>query len=343
VNRDTNELYRLIPIPYQEGNEMIKLVPVANHVAINLHKETFVPVTSQDCIHFDSMTLICPLQGPIYQLKADENLCVTDQITNKCKIDTSTCTNVWSEIGVKNTYLFFCCNQCKIKIICDQAITAEHLHGAGILNIKKNCIIKSDTFTIFSQHTPSSDVTIHAEVPTFEIPYINNVLNISRPKISDENKLEEYKGNQNFIKNIEQQIQQIKSENVLIDQVSYHDVHHYVAIYVVAAVLLILVVLFIRHYVISRRNRKRGASPQHLGPEAVSTQARKLPPPPTGSTNPTMSIGSSMQNQTRTFPAQTPREGDQHQESRRDQETRRASLYATIRPASKFLGFTRVR
>lgn len=88
VSRDNFELYHLLPIPQQIENKMISLVPVSNYVAVNMQKDSYVPITERElhnCIEFDKDSHLCPLKQPIHQMKIDEQLCVKSQLSNQCQ------------------------------------------------------------------------------------------------------------------------------------------------------------------------------------------------------------------------------------------------------------------
>lgn len=241
---------------------MISFVPVSNYVAVNMQKDSYVPITERElhnCIEFDKDSHLCPLKQPIHQMKIDEQLCVKSQLSNQCQTTTSSCMDSWIELNNINTYLYFCCGQCSVRIICEHQITAEQLHKSGIMTINNECIIKSDTFTIYAHKTQSNTLRREADVIKIKIPPINNIINLSIPTSTVENQ-SLYSDHQKYFDEIDRQIQQLKdsaSADVLTERISYHDVHHYVVIYLVlsAAVVVGIAVL------VWRRRRARAAQP----------------------------------------------------------------------------------
>lgn len=126
------------------------------------------------------------------------------------------------------------------------------------MTISGDCVIKGTTFTIYPHKQRSNILNKRDDIVKIIIPPINNVINITIPvsAISDqmlsENETTNY---QNDLEAISKQIEEMKasaSEGVLSDRISYHDVHHYVAIYLVligGGVVLL--------FIIARRLRER--------------------------------------------------------------------------------------
>ncbi|KOB71914.1 Iris-A [Operophtera brumata] len=267
VSRDNFELYHLIPIPQQIENRMISLVPISNYVAVNMQKDSYVTITERDlhnCIEFDNDSHLCSLKQPIYQMKLDEHLCVKSQLSNQCQTMTSSCIDSWVELNTINTYLYFCCGQCSVRIICEHQITAEQLHKSGIMTINEECIIKSNALTIYAHKTQSNTLKREADVIKIEIPPINNIINLSIPTSVENKSL--YSDQQEYFEEIDRQIKQLKdsaSADVLTERLSYHDVHHYVVIYLVlfAGVVIGIAVLVWR--------RRRAPAPLPGAPAAA--------------------------------------------------------------------------
>ncbi|VVD01233.1 unnamed protein product [Leptidea sinapis] len=163
---------------------MIQLVPILSYVAINIQKDSYVPMPKRDrqaCVKYDTDTYTCPLKEHIYQMRSDENLCLRNQLTNQCETTNTICRNSWTELSNLNTYLFFCCGQCTIRIICESHVTAEQLMMAGIITLSDDCIIKGDSFTLFPHRKLSNIVHQSADVLKIDIPPINDIMNISIP------------------------------------------------------------------------------------------------------------------------------------------------------------------
>ncbi|KAL0852124.1 hypothetical protein ABMA28_000361 [Loxostege sticticalis] len=69
VSRDNFDMYRLIAVPQQTQEDMVHLTPVAEYLAINIKKDSYIPLSEEEvhrCIQYDAETHLCPLQKPIY-------------------------------------------------------------------------------------------------------------------------------------------------------------------------------------------------------------------------------------------------------------------------------------
>lgn len=141
------------------------------------------------------------------------------------------------------------------------------LHKSGIISIDEGCIIKSEAITIFAHKTLANTLRKEADVLKIEIPQINSIFNISTPLSSVLNQ-SDYSNHQEYFDEIDRQLRQLKAsatEGVLTDRVSYHDVHHYVAIYLVLfAVVVGVAVLLWRRW----RARAQPGTPAAAPPPA---------------------------------------------------------------------------
>lgn len=247
VSRDSYDVYSTIPVPQQEGALMSSLTPIAQNIAINLQKDAYLPMNEneiRDCIQYDSHNYLCNLQRPIYHMKSEKDLCIKDQTNNECKVNSITCKDSWTGLRDMNTYLFFCCNQCTLKIICQNQLTIEQVSKAGIITLGNDCLIKSDQFTIYSHKLHMSEVELKSNVLVPKIAPINHILNISVP-LSIIPLAYNISEHQKYLKDIGDQIKQMKAEKVLTDRISYHDVHHYVLIYIVVGVAIIVTTVYV--------------------------------------------------------------------------------------------------
>lgn len=238
VSRDLFDIYKIIPIPKEIDNYMVTLLPIASHVAINLQKDLYVPMSDQihqACMSYDIDIHLCPLQSPLYQFKSEQSLCVMDVYKKSCKTLIIPCEHTWSQLHKTNTYLFTCCGECPVRIICDHQITAERLRHSGVIALGDSCVIKGDLFSITSHKQFSNNINIKPDIMTPEIPPINQIINIAIPNTTIEigdNGLDK------DLKVIEDQIKDMKSEPGVADVISYHDIHHYAAIYVFMGIVV---------------------------------------------------------------------------------------------------------
>ncbi|KAJ8720880.1 hypothetical protein PYW08_006345 [Mythimna loreyi] len=247
VSRDSYDIYRIITIPQQVGNNMISIMPIANLLAINIQKDSYIPMTENDvqtCMFYDLETYICPLKGPIHQMRSDETLCMKDQLSSRCSTASTICTNRWIQLNKLNTYLYFCCGPCSIRIICEYQVTAEQLTKAGVITLGDGCVIKGDTYTVYSHKKLTNVLNTTADVLKIEIPPINNIINLSIPiEAIDEQSDHTHIVTQDQVRKVNVMLSHMKDEssidNDLEDGFSYHDVHHYTVIYLLVFALCV--------------------------------------------------------------------------------------------------------
>lgn len=253
IGRETYEILKLIPIPKLQANKAIRIVPVSDYVAMNLKKDTFILMSELDvraCIAL-SETYYCHSQNPEYQMKSDTNFC--EMNAKECKTTVSLCKDKWQDSYSINTYIYFCCETCQVRAMCEDQVTAHQLTSTGLINIGHGCIIKTDTFTIYPHKPHASEVRLSPNLYTPTIAPINHIINLTIPK----SELILNKSHLDVAQEasiIQDRIQDLKQQEVLPENVTYHDVHHYVMIYVVLTLIIIIGgTLMIRH-VRGRRN-----------------------------------------------------------------------------------------
>lgn len=285
VTRDFYDIYKLIPIPQQIQESMVTIEPIADRIAINLQKDAYLPMTENElqmCTPDNLVTLMCPLQRPIYHLKSDDNLCVKNKETNQCETKQTTCTDMWIELYKINTYLYFCCGQRTIRIICEHQVTAERVSKAGIITLGEGCVIKGETFTIYSHTQRANYLRVQPDVIKVDIPPINYIFNITIPVIGTnktaDDELSTFKTELN---QIDKQIEKMKSEGDGIDPITSHDVHQYALLYILLGTTLCVGGLFLW-----RRARARcsvtlpSASDNNRQPSVPAIQLVELPAVP---------------------------------------------------------------
>ncbi|CAH2097237.1 unnamed protein product [Euphydryas editha] len=249
VSRDIYEIYKIIPIPRKVNNNMVTLVPVSNYIAINVRKDSFMTMSSldlQECKQFDTKTQLCPINNLIQHMQNENSLCLKDD-QKSCKTKLEPCQDSWTRLYELNTFIFFLCKSRTINAICEDQITSGQLIDSGIIVLKADCLIKGGEFTIFTQKRLFNELTIAPDLEKIVIPPINRILNPTLPSIilGSEN----ISGHEKELDNLKNQINKIKADAPLINEISHHDVHHYVVIYLlVSAVGAAAVAFGVRRY-----------------------------------------------------------------------------------------------
>ncbi|CAB3261068.1 unnamed protein product [Arctia plantaginis] len=223
VSRDNYEVYKLIPIPKKVRTSMVTLLSVSDYAAINLRKDLFIPLSHieiTECVYLDMTTQLCPFQKPISHIKAHERLCSIKQETQLCKTRSEACQDSWVQLHNLNTYLFFCCEPRTLRLICEDQISTIQLNNRGLMKLGNDCVLK---------------------VP---LPEPETILS----------------GHEKELQDIGTKVNQLKSETGLVSQVSQHDIHHYVAIYLLVGVCGVTAVAYGVRQWRSRGNRHPGVA-----------------------------------------------------------------------------------
>lgn len=268
--RDIFELHHVHSVPVQVGNRMRSVVPISDHLAVSLKKDVYVPLSGSEvetCIYHQQLYL-CHVHKPFYNMKFEENLCVRDN-KNKCETIETECKNRWINLHTLNTYLYFCCNDCSLRLLCEHHVSTVKLNRAGVGTLGQDCIMKSDDLSIYANNPRSSSINISSDIVWPEAAGINHIINITVPL----DKVDEVATiNNTQLVEIGKQIDHLKSEMVLSDRVSSHDIHHYTAIYVV--IMLACAACIAAACRRLRRGRSgRGAAPSPAAPAAAGVAA----------------------------------------------------------------------
>lgn len=283
VSRDSYELYKTIPIPHQVQDKMISIVPVSTYIGMNLQKDSYLPITTEDiehCLVHESDTYMCYLQKPIYHMRNDNDLCKTNSINKQeCKTIKGTCQNKWMNLNKINTYFYFCCGDCYLRTLCAGAqVTRHRLARANIVSISENCIIKTDNFTVYGHSQFENNLNARDNIDKLVIPSINQVFNITMkpPQIDIYNSTDLFYSNETnaALEALRDQISKLKSSEHLSDGISYHDVHHYAITYILVGGLAVTGMILVCRHV--RRRRQHATLPTL----PLSAAPGPLPPAP---------------------------------------------------------------
>lgn len=257
VTRDIFELHKIIAIPRHSGTGMLSIIPISDYLAINLQKDIFIPMEQDDmqrCLYFSS-TYQCNLQTTFFHLKPDSKLCLIDSSSYQCQTRLSICEHKWFKLHEPNTFLFSCCKQCVLRLICDDQVTVEQLKGSGIIHLKSDCLIKEKDFTAYSEKEAIRTIAIEPNLYNPQLAPINHLLNISLKIYGNETSSATIHRN---LEKLGQQINQLKSVELPQDSsLVYHHVHHYVISYVLLTAGVVVAAVFIWRRCSRRRSVKQ--------------------------------------------------------------------------------------
>lgn len=276
IGRDMFEILRLIPIPYlTDYKKQTTVVPISEYAAINLKKDAFIPLTENNLKSYiakDPQLSLCRLKNPIYGFKDDQSFCKRLPDSRKCITFSSFCENDWIELNKLNAYFFSCCDRCQIKLLCEDHVTGVQMTRTGLFNVDQECVIKTADFVVYSHKQSMNKVNLSSQpLPALDISPINHIVNISIP---DQSTLTNYSDSLMYniqLQNIQQQLEIMRSNEPLAEKVSYHDIHHYTAIYVMFAVIAIGTAVWA-----CRRGRRSAAAAIAAG---AAASERSGPPP----------------------------------------------------------------
>ncbi|XP_028172044.1 uncharacterized protein LOC114361246 [Ostrinia furnacalis] len=226
VSGDLYEVLKIIPIPHlTTSNQVAVVVPIANYVAINLNKDAFFTVTDQElksCLQRNSQTMLCHIKRPIFHITNDQNFCERLPTTKHCKTITSPCTNRWEQLNKINSYLYFCCEQCLLKLLCDDQVSAIQMTHSGFFTVDRGCTIKSTDFFVYSHRQDVSKISIHSKIDSPDISPINHLINVSIPHIIISTNQSDQIDHNMKLQKIEESIKTMKESPALYDGVSFH-------------------------------------------------------------------------------------------------------------------------
>ncbi|CAG9792402.1 unnamed protein product [Diatraea saccharalis] len=245
ISRDYFQLYKLIPIPYNNNNRMIKILTRSMFTAINLQKDAYIDIDQfelQNCLQHKTAYL-CKLYSPIKHMSAEERFCRIDDM-GKCKIQMSTCKDEWFELSDPSTYLYFHCQLSTMRIICDKEITSLQLENAGLIRLDNKCIAKGKDFTFFSNRPQNNSVNISPNIIyQFDIAPINNFLNLTLPNYYYNDIINETIQT-NDLEVLKEKIEELKKGSVESEfELSSHDIHQYAVSYSGVAVAVVILVV----------------------------------------------------------------------------------------------------
>ncbi|KAL0820903.1 hypothetical protein ABMA28_005563 [Loxostege sticticalis] len=290
TSRDYYELYNIQSVPHKAGKNMVTLEPIEQYVAMNLQKDSYLPVTPTElehCVRRDVTTYFCQLKTPIYKMRADKDFCVKDE-TDHCRTITTVCQNQWISLSKTNQYLFFCCEHCHLRTICNDQVTAHQLTKASIINIDSSCMVKTENFTIYThkQQENRMEFTQNIDIPV--IAPINHIINITVKDEQEETKTEINTATDltEQLRDIKHNIEVMKENDGLVNDISAHDLHHYSAIWGVwAIVAIVTIVVICRRRGFCGQQQRRAAASLHAAattdaaPEEGAAGPSSGPPP----------------------------------------------------------------
>lgn len=247
LNHDHFELDGVISIPQKRGDKAIYTTTQTKYIAINVRKDTIIPMTEYDiqsCIKRNDKKLLCPLHSPVYSLQTHDSICDMRLIINNddkkyCQTEITNCTDKWVRLHARDSWLFSCCEECSIRILCPDGISTKRLQGTGVIALGQGCVLKGDTFTIHAHYDFVNQMFMQQKVntPTAMIPSsVNDIINTSLPRdsLNIENHAQMYQ-------EIQQKLDILKSQS--LEELEPYEIPHHIINYSITSIISVLLLL----------------------------------------------------------------------------------------------------
>lgn len=256
-------LYQVIPLPLKNARNEEKTLAVVSskYIAVNLEKNTYTNLSEKEmnhCIQRNPDNFVCILNLPVYNIQNANAPCeaklIGHQTTSPCNGKKSRCDTNWIELHTVNTWLVVCCDLCTFRTVCAGDVRTMVINASSIVSLREGCLIQTKDLTIYSHNNYDSQARINYDI---EMPSLNKSINsiIGSHQTYQIEVMED-----NSINNIEKDIQNIRQEQQLPNDISSHDIHQFIVCYVLLAVTITVTIL----WVVKRRktwaqNKQRSA------------------------------------------------------------------------------------
>lgn len=199
-------------------------------------------------------------------------------ISPKCILNEFEPVQVWSKLITPNQFLFTLPKQVTFNIICENKSTICTARNSGIISLPQHCIIQTNNMEITAENI------YQGELPSVVVPEIN-ITDIVNESINYTAKSTAIKNGFQLdpqYKELEDAIKAQKAEqDSFTTIVSWHDVHHYAAVYFIVGIIIITIIGFIwalrRHHSITfvpRINQRENINIVHAsGPPVASPRS----------------------------------------------------------------------
>ena len=191
----------------------------------------------------------CQQKHPLYTpssnvCRCEINLLKQRGMSNDCTLQRENATALWSELTVTNNWMFTTNQPIIIDIVCDNQLFAQRLEGSGFIHFNTQCLIEHTDMIIQSFKT----ITTHLNFSFTPAFNLTDVLQTEAGQMQ----LEALNHDENVeLKLLDNQLKELR-EMPPISSINNHDVHHYVATYV----LLFIIIVTVIAYVVTNHRRK---------------------------------------------------------------------------------------
>ncbi|XP_047984424.1 uncharacterized protein LOC125224946 [Leguminivora glycinivorella] len=197
------EIDRLISIPqHVSPDNVIQVIPGTDLIAFNINQDTFIPMESTNinrCTQMNGKKVLCHLNNPIYDVQQGKSICNTEILNHQkkhdsyCHTETKPCADKWYKLHKQNTWLFACCEECLVRILCPDGLATKVLHSNGLIQLGQGCVLKGDTFMLYANkdYIEEAFTDLDPHNLLLEVSPLNNVLNTSLAQMTFHNETHE--------------------------------------------------------------------------------------------------------------------------------------------------------
>lgn len=250
--RESYQLYKVVPLPTRHNNDYVFIQPSLEFLVVDYNREHYYSLNKMDlnnCLTDDLEDYLCRIVHPIFNVHSENNLCEIDllkhdqSIPSSCNVKSIPCNDFWIQLAQPNKWLFVMDRDATVDIICNDKIFPRPLQGAGIIELRSGCYLRSKELVLQAHNVQTSRLNNYY-LPTINITEeINTRIKPNQvdspPKIA-KTVLLKY-NNENELRDLSTAIgYQKKQEAKGLHKINAHDIHHYSMSYGLLALLIIV-------------------------------------------------------------------------------------------------------
>jgi hypothetical protein len=240
ISSDVFELDRIITVPQKRKLQYYHIMPTFLYIGFNINKDAIIFLSEfdlQKCRHASPEKMLCLLDNPIYSTSIKQSICDIKLISSAtdlspCKTVITSCKENWIKLHADNSWLFTCCAECDVRIMCPSGITSQVLKNNGIIHLGPMCTLKGNHFVIHSHNNFFNALNVKQTVEIPEFSVLNKIINTATVNITDPETEEK------VWQSLKSEISELKEQSS--SELNIHDVHHYSLGYGIVGLLIII-------------------------------------------------------------------------------------------------------
>ena len=236
-------LLAVIPVPdINHGTTQSYIIRTAEYLAVDDRREHFATLTREElsrCRIFQQTRFLCKL-SPIISTMAGQGKCELALLQRKKEINTACNTrkingsNHWIKLHTPNQWIYVIPNETMVDVICDSTIKPHKFQGSGLLAINPGCMLKDAESLIIATGKAHNNISM-AFHNSPGLLHGGNHLKEFQAQIKNKT-IEDQQINlmtTPTTRELDDQVDTIKQNEVLAPNESIHHVHHYTMIHIV--------------------------------------------------------------------------------------------------------------